>query len=201
MRRITMQRRIGLAVDHARLPRRGDPPCSDIGLGDASKQHVSALWKRRRAARNRNSIGCGELREHLRARSSSIFGVGRHHSTRGEERLPSRQRGLAEAYKAGKISTTQDDVVKPTLKSTSGTISSSPASDGKCPIPPSNSGSRMLPRRLGIIGFRGIARNQMFDDHCSCYGARLQFAFTQSTGSSKPGLSPLWRPYWCDLSS
>ena len=38
-----MQRRIGLAVDHARLARRGDPPCSDIGLGDASKQHVSAL--------------------------------------------------------------------------------------------------------------------------------------------------------------
>ena len=55
--------------------------------------------------------------------------------------MPSRQRGLAEAYKAGKISTTQDDVVKPTLKSTSGTIRAAlPASDDKCPIPPSNSG-------------------------------------------------------------
>jgi hypothetical protein len=41
--RITMQRRIGLAVDHARLPRRSDPPCRDIGLGDGSKQDVGLM--------------------------------------------------------------------------------------------------------------------------------------------------------------
>jgi lysophospholipase L1-like esterase len=44
------------------------------------------------------------------------------------------QRELAEAYKAGKISTTQNDVVKPTVTDNSGTTSSSAASDGKSPI-------------------------------------------------------------------
>ena len=52
MRRITMQRRIGRAVDHARLPRRSDAPCRDIGMGDASKQDVSALRKTRLNALN-----------------------------------------------------------------------------------------------------------------------------------------------------
>src|SRR5262249_33697948 len=44
------------------------------------------------------------------------------------------QRELAEAYKAGKISTTQNDVAKPTITDSFGTSTSS-ASDGKAPIP------------------------------------------------------------------
>ncbi len=45
------------------------------------------------------------------------------------------QRELAEAYKAGKISTTQNDVVEATVTGGSGTTSTSPATDGKSPIP------------------------------------------------------------------
>jgi hypothetical protein len=45
------------------------------------------------------------------------------------------QREIAEEYKAGKIATTQDDVVKPKVTDSSGTTSSSAASDGKSPIP------------------------------------------------------------------
>jgi hypothetical protein len=45
------------------------------------------------------------------------------------------QREIAEAYEAGKIATTQDDVVKPKITDSSGTTSSSAASDGKSPLP------------------------------------------------------------------
>jgi hypothetical protein len=45
------------------------------------------------------------------------------------------KRELAEAYKSGKISTTQDDVVKPTVTGNSGTTSTSPATNDKSPMP------------------------------------------------------------------
>ncbi len=45
------------------------------------------------------------------------------------------QRELAEAYKAGRISTIQDDVVEPAVTGSSCTTSTSPETDGKSPIP------------------------------------------------------------------
>jgi hypothetical protein len=47
------------------------------------------------------------------------------------------QRELAEAYQTGRIRPTQDVVVEPTVAGSSGTTGTSPATDGKSPIPAS----------------------------------------------------------------
>jgi hypothetical protein len=47
------------------------------------------------------------------------------------------QRELAEAYKAGRISSTQDVVIEPTVMGGSNTTGTSPAQDGKTPLPAS----------------------------------------------------------------
>jgi hypothetical protein len=47
------------------------------------------------------------------------------------------QRELAEAYKAGRVGTTPDDVVGPTVTGSSATTTTSPPADSKWPIPAS----------------------------------------------------------------